>query len=238
MRLGFPLGFLALAGLSAGLLMASAQAPAPAQPVLVELFTSQSCSSCPPAEELFRKYAKRGDLVALEWHVDYWDSLAVAGAGRWKDPYSSVAWTERQRAYNQAIRGQGAVYTPQAVVAGNTEATGFDWGKIERLIGAAAQSPPKVTLAASRAGDIRFTAKGAPRDAEALLVSFRLDAATDVKGGENKGRKLNSAHIVTGTRKLGAGPEFKVPLPAAGEGCALLIQPREPGPVLAAAYCP
>lgn len=219
---------------------ASAQ-PAPAgakQPVLVELFTSQSCSSCPPAEDLFRKYAKRGDLVALEWHVDYWDSLAVAGAGRWKDPYSSAAWTERQREYNRAIRGESGVYTPQAVVGGSTEATGFDWGKIERLIGSAAKAPAKVTLAAVRGADIRFTATGAPKDAEAVLVTFRLDAATDVKGGENKGRKLNSAHIVTGARKLGSGAAFSVPLPGPGEGCALLIQPKQPGPVLAAAYCP
>ncbi|HEV7689256.1 MAG TPA: DUF1223 domain-containing protein [Hyphomonadaceae bacterium] len=219
---------------------ASAQLPAkaPAQPVLVELFTSQSCSSCPPAEALFAKYAKRSDLVALEWHVDYWDSLQVSGAGRWKDPYSSSAWTERQRAYNRAIRGGDGIYTPQAVVGGNMEATGFDWGAIERMIGTAAKAPPKVTLAATRTTDIRFKATGAPKDAEALLVTFRLDAATDVKGGENKGRKLNSAHIVTGARRLGAGPAFSVPLPAQGEGCALLIQPKMPGPVLAAAYCP
>ena len=231
---------LILATVALGMLPASAQAPAktPAQPVLVELFTSQSCSSCPPAEALFAKYAKRNDLVALEWHVDYWDSLQVSGAGRWKDPYSSQAWTERQRAYNRAIRGGDGVYTPQAVVGGNTQATGFDWGAIERLIGKAAKAPPKVTLAATRATDIRFTTTGAPKDAEALLVIFRLDAATDVKGGENKGRKLNSAHIVTGARKLGAGPAFNVPLPGQGEGCALLIQPKQPGPVLAAAYCP
>jgi hypothetical protein len=219
---------------------ASAQAPAktPAQPVLVELFTSQSCSSCPPAEALFAKYAKRNDLVALEWHVDYWDSLQVSGAGRWKDPYSSTAWTARQRAYNRAIRGGDGVYTPQAVVGGNTEATGFDGGAIGRLIGKAAGAPPKVSLSAARGKDIRFTATGAPKDAEALLVTFRLDAATDVKGGENKGRKLNSAHIVTGARSVGPGPAFNFPLPAQGEGCALILQPKEPGPVLAAAYCP
>src|SRR5690348_15288683 len=70
MRFAILMGFLGLAALSA-----SAQAPAKSQPVLVELFTSQSCSSCPPAEALFAKYAKRSDLVALEWHVDYWDSL-------------------------------------------------------------------------------------------------------------------------------------------------------------------
>jgi hypothetical protein len=235
MRLALLMGFLGLAALSA---TAQAPAKAPAQPVLVELFTSQSCSSCPPAEALFAKYAKRSDLVALEWHVDYWDSLEAAGAGQWKDPYSSQAWTTRQRAYNRAIRGGDGVYTPQAVVGGNTEATGFDWGAIERLIGSAAKAPSKVRLAATRATDIRFTATGAPKDAEALLVTFRLDAATDVKGGENKGRKLSSAHIVTGARKLGAGPAFSVPLPAQGEGCALLIQPRQPGAVIAAAYCP
>lgn len=237
MRLAMPLGFLALTGLAAGILLASAQTPVAArQPVLVELFTSQSCSSCPPAEALFRDYAMRADLVALEWHVDYWDGLQVSGAGRWKDPYSSAAWTERQRAYNRAIRGGDGVYTPQAVVAGNTEATGFDRKAIDGLI----RNTPnlKVTLAATRARDIRFTATDIPKDAEAMLVSFRLDAATEVKGGENKGRKLNSAHIVTGVRKLGGGKVFNISLPAQGEGCALVISPKQAGPVLAAAYCP
>jgi hypothetical protein len=234
MRFSLVLGFLAITALPA-----DAQAPkATAQPVLVELFTSQSCSSCPPAETLFRDYAKRPDLVALEWHVDYWDSLQVSGAGRWKDPYSSQEWTERQRDYNRAIRGGDGVYTPQAVVGGNTEATGFDRGAIERLVGRATKAPPQVSLAAVRGKDIRFTATGAPKDAEGFLVSFRLDAATDVRGGENKGRKLNSAHIVTGARKLGPGPAFNVPLPAQGEGCALILQPKQPGPVLAVAYCP
>jgi hypothetical protein len=233
MRLGLVLGFLALTALPA-----MPQAPAKAPPMLVELFTSQSCSSCPPAETLFRDYAKRADLVALEWHVDYWDGLQVPNAGRWKDPYSSAAWTARQRDYNRAIRGNGGVYTPQAVVGGNTETTGFDRNKIEGLIGKAAKAPAAVSLTATRGKDIRFVSTGAPKGAEALLVTFRLDAATDVKGGENKGRKLNSAHIVTGARKLGAGPAFSIPLPAEGEGCALLIQPKQPGPVLAAAYCP
>jgi hypothetical protein len=231
MRHALILGLLALATLPAG-------AQTPARPVLVELFTSQSCSSCPPAETLFRDYAKRPDLVALEWHVDYWDSLQVSGAGRWKDPYSSRDWTERQRAYNRAIRGGDGVYTPQAVVGGNTEATGFDRGAIERLIGKTAKASSQVSLAAVRGKDIRFTATGAPKDAEGFLVTFRLDAATDVKGGENKGRKLNSAHIVTGARKLGPGMTFNIPLPAQGEGCALLLQPKQPGPVLAVAYCP
>jgi hypothetical protein len=233
MRFGFVLGFLALAALPG-----EAQAPGKGQPVLVELFTSQSCSSCPPAETLFRDYAKRADLVALEWHVDYWDGLQVANAGRWKDPYSSSAWTARQRDYNRAIRGNGNVYTPQAVVGGNTEATGFNRKGIEDLIQKAVKAPARVSLTASRGKDIRFAAMAMPKDAEALLVTFRLDAATDVKGGENKGRKLNSAHIVTGARKLGSGAAFNVPLPGQGEGCALLIQTKKPGPVLAAAYCP
>jgi hypothetical protein len=233
MRFSFVLGFLALAALPG-----VAQAPGKAPPVLVELFTSQSCSSCPPAETLFRDYAKRSDLVALEWHVDYWDGLQVANAGRWKDPYSSSAWTARQRGYNRAIRGNGNVYTPQAVVGGNTEATGFDRNAIEGLIRKSAKAPAAVSLSATRGKDIRFVATAMPKDAEAMLVTFRLDAATDVKGGENKGRKLNSAHIVTGVRKLGSGLAFNVPLPAEGEGCALLIQPKPAGPVLAAAYCP
>jgi len=103
-------------------------------PVVVELFTSQSCSSCPPAEALLGKLAATPDLIALEWHVDYWNRLDVGAAGRWKDPYSSTDHTERQRAYNQAILGTGGVYTPQAVINGARETSGSNAKHLTDLI--------------------------------------------------------------------------------------------------------
>ena len=95
--------------------------PASAQnspPVVVELFTSQGCYSCPPAEAYLAELAERTDIVALEFHVDYWDSLTYMWHGQWKDPFSSPQYTARQRDYNVAIRDQSGVYTPQMIIDG------------------------------------------------------------------------------------------------------------------------
>jgi len=218
-----------------------ARAQAPAQQtssVVVELFTSQSCSSCPPAEAYFRELAARPGLIALEWHVDYWNDLRYGDAGRWKDPFSSPAFTERQRNYSQRLRGSPGGYTPQAVIAGHAETTGSDRRTIESLLSEAARAKPEVTISAARDKDIRFTLAGAPRNAETLLVTYRLVATTSVKGGENHGRTLSSAHLVTAAKKLGPGPAFSVPVPGNGEGCAILVSEPGQGRILAAANCP
>lgn len=230
----------ALLALMAGLPVASAQSPAATRataPVVVELFTSQSCSSCPPAEAYFRELAARPGLIALEWHVDYWNDLRVGDAGRWRDPFSSPAFTKRQRVYNQRLRGEPAGYTPQAVVAGRTETTGSDRRAVEKLIEQAAKTSPTVTIDTSPGNDVRFSVIGAPKNAEVLLVTYRLAATTQVKGGENRGRTLASAHLVTAVKNLGAGPNFSAPLPAKGEGCAILVNEAGQGRILAAAKC-
>jgi len=236
---------LALAGVAAfvGFSAMPAAEPAPSVgtgngPVVVELFTSQACSSCPPAEALFRDYAQRKDLIALEWHVDYWDTLNVPGSGKWRDPYSSPAWTQRQTAYNQRIRGSSGSYTPQAVIGGRSEATGFDGGAITRKIGDARKAQPDIRITATLGKELSFTIEGAPAGTEATLVTFRNAATTQVKGGENSGRKLSSAHLVTGARGLGSGVVLTAPPPAAGEGCALILHGKNQGPILAGTYCP
>jgi hypothetical protein len=215
-----------------------ANATGASNPVVVELFTSQSCSSCPPAEAYFRELSARPDLIALEWHVDYWNDLRVANAGRWKDPYSSPAWTARQQVYNQRLTGSSSGYTPQAVIAGRTETTGFNRKAIEQEIRNQQKTAPAVRISAARAQNIRFAIEGAPKNAEALLVTYRLAATTGVKGGENHGRTLSSAHLVTSAKKLGSGPSFSVPLPANDEGCAILLSEPGQGRMLAAAACP
>jgi hypothetical protein len=215
----------------------AALAQAPGQPVVVELFTSQSCSSCPPAEDYFRELAARPGLIALEWHVDYWDTLDVKGAGRWKDPFSSYLNTARQRVYNFAILHKGQIYTPQAVIGGASEATGFDRKAIEGKIREAAKSVSPIRIDASRGDLIRFALGGLPEDASVSLITFRKRAVTAVKDGENHGRTLNSANLVTGWRELN-GPTYATPLPAEGDGCALLIQEPGQGRILAAALCP
>src|SRR5712691_8800515 len=107
-----------LAAVILGLAFAAMPAGADPRPVVVELFTSQGCSSCPPADALLGELARRGDVLALGFHISYWDSLG------WKDPLSNPASTDRQKAYARHFDGQ--VYTPQIVVDGTTEMVGSD----------------------------------------------------------------------------------------------------------------
>jgi len=94
---------------------------------VVELFTSQGCSSCPPADKILSGYAKSNDVLALSWHVDYWNYLG------WKDTFSKAEFTKRQRSYAVSFRRRG-VYTPQAVVNGRNHAVGSQRSEIESLI--------------------------------------------------------------------------------------------------------
>jgi len=142
------------------------------QLIVAELFTSQSCSSCPPAEALFAKLAEEENLLTMEWHVDYWDDLIHHGS-RWKDRYSDRAYTARQRAYNRSLRGTGGVYTPQAIVNGDYEGVGNRRSEVAEIIGFAKD------------------------------LNLPEQHETDVKGGENKGRKLSGKNIVLEAEILG-----------------------------------
>jgi hypothetical protein len=212
-------------------------APARAEgPVVVELFTSQSCSSCPPAEAIFRDLAKRQDLVALEWHVDYWDDLSAGAAGRWRDPFSSGENTRRQRAHNLALKGEASAYTPQIIVAGAAETVGSRRAEIDRLIASAQAIPPRARIARGARG---LKVIDAPDGARLRLVVFRRSATTHVGGGENHRRTLDEAHVVLRQTVLGparAGESVAAPRLAAGDGAALLIEDGATGLALAGAY--
>lgn len=202
--------------------------------VVAELFTSQSCSSCPPAEAYFERLSARPGVLALEWHVDYWDRLGTAN-GAWKDPFSSTANTARQRAYNVRLRGAANVYTPQAIVHGAAETVGSDASAVDRLI-AHARTPrgPRVEITRD-GGALRAAFAGAGDAPELLLVRFRTAATTRVAAGENHGKTLSSANIVTHTERLAPGALFAPPVP--GEGCAVLAQEPGAGAIRAAARC-
>ncbi len=224
----------------------SARTAVAAEPVVVELFTSQSCSSCPPAEALLGELADRPAVIALEYHVDYWNDLIHGLAGRWRDPFSTRAHTERQRDYNMAIRHRRDVYTPQVVIDGRTEAVGSSRADIERLLKSAAKDRTgRVTVQLRRAADDRLIVgiDGPAAMADVWLVRFDRRHITEVPAGENKGKKLINRHVVSETMRLGSWggkpEEFAAMMPLAdNQGCAVLVQSASLGPILGAALCP
>ena len=214
-------------------------ADAPNRPIAVELFTSQGCSSCPPAEAFLRELADREDVVALEWHVDYWDRLVHGADGRWRDPFSDPAHTERQRRYNLTLRGTDGVYTPQMVIGGVREAVGSRRGEVEQIIADAPQPIGEVAFLNGE-DDLVFRVSS-DRPAQVLVAYFQEAVQTRVRGGENKGRDLWEANVVTEFQRLGMVEDqavFETGRPAIGAGCAVLAQSPTTGEVIAASYCP
>lgn len=213
---------------------------------VVELFTSQGCYSCPPADRLLGKLIEsRDDIVALEFHVDYWDELVYGSAGRWPDPFSDRAYTKRQRRYeSRGLEGNNGVYTPQAVVDGRAAVVGSQRGAIERLLERPA--PAAASLALERGpGSLRVAVSG--RDAgvgDVWLYEFDRREVTRVEGGENKGKTLTNHHVVKAMRRLGAwrgGARVYVIDDLylnEGESCAVVVQRPGQGEVLGAALCP
>jgi hypothetical protein len=196
-------------------------------PVLVELFTSEGCSSCPPADQLLSVLVTKQPVagvtvIGLELHVDYWDALG------WKDPASLGGATARQQAYSRVF-GADRVYTPQMVVDGRDELIGSDQGAARRAIDRAVRRPharvePRGTVdGTTAAGEVVVT--GIPADAaketlEATLVLTENNVTTEVKRGENGGRTLHHdalvRQIVGLGRVVGSEPlRWHVPLQAA-----------------------
>lgn len=193
-----------VAAVVAGLAVAVGETPAadeePAAdgPVVVELFTSQGCSSCPPADRLLSRLADEGVVYPLSFHVDYWNYIG------WTDPFSSPSWSERQRRYAKAFRS-GQVYTPQIVVAGAAECVGSREGCVRDAIAAAPPADGRVSVAvAPDAADGRLSLavdaeieRGTTGDAWDVLVAVvESDLVTSVKRGENSGRKLENDRVV------------------------------------------
>lgn len=213
--------------------------------VLVELFTSQSCSSCPSAERLFNKMAAQEDVVAIQWHVDYWNSLVHGRDGRWKDPYSSAASTQRQRDYNYALRGVGSVYTPQAIISGVMETTGSRASTINKMIGRAPASDANIEFLQTGAG---YTIEVSPKgdvdlsNAETTLITLLKHEETAIEGGENKGLVTRARNIAVKADSLGAWTgttqTYHASKMAENYTCAVIVQEENKGRVLAASYCP
>ncbi|MFQ5563606.1 MAG: DUF1223 domain-containing protein [Parvularculaceae bacterium] len=245
-RAGIVLAVLALSGAAGGVVRAADGDPTPAvsgsTPVAVEIFLSQACGRCPPAADYLTDLAARPDVVALAWHVDYWNFMARGADGHWDDPFSDDAFSERQRIYNLNIRKRSSVFTPQAVIAGVETAVGSNRDAVESLIDAA-QDRPAMTMRMGRKDDtITIAVDGADEPCEAFLVTFQREARTTITGGDNAGVLFVEANVVTDVQRLGAicaeAATFSAPAPGEGKGCALLVQEPEQGRIISAAYCP
>ncbi len=218
--------------------------------IVVELFTSQGCSSCPPAQEYLLQLSRRADVLTLEYHVDYWDTLKTWTGGSWKDPFSNSEWTERQVAYNQLImEEEGHAYTPEMVIDGRYQGSGNGKSTVGGYIEEArAQRRQKYTLepAVTDDGSMTVSVSG-PRltePADVLLLRLQKEAATDVKGGENKGAHIRGHNVVKeimtiGTWDGGKGSyKFVLPKFAMGvETCAVLLQDPETKRIYAGGLC-
>jgi hypothetical protein len=207
----------------------AASAP-PAQPVVVELFTSQGCSSCPPADAALAQVADRGDVIALSFGVTYWDDLG------WKDTFARREFTARQQAY--ARRMGHAPYTPEVIAGGRAGSVGNSRGRIEALIAKA--RAPAATSVAAHLDSAAVAAGVAPRGgADVWLV--RYDPRTvrvPVNAGENTGKTLPIRNVVRSLARLGrwdgTAANFRYPIAPAGLGSVIIVQSRDGGPILAA----
>ena len=242
----------ASASLLVGLALFASYGVAAAGPrALLELFTSQGCSSCPPADKLLGEFAAEPSVVALSLPIDMWDYLG------WKDTLALPGHTLRQRAYAR-LRGDRQVYTPQMVVNGVTHVVGSDRAAIENAI---AQTDRDTTvmsvpvLLSAAGNDFSVTLKPAPAalaepvDAEVWLCPLSSAIAVPIGRGENGGRTITYRNVVRGWHKLGAysGTEatWSVPMSQIVEGhidgAAIIVQKgsrEKPGLVLGAALLP
>lgn len=218
------------------LLIASVLVPGAAlareRPVVLELFTSQGCSSCPPAEALLGEFAGRADVLPLGFHVTYWNRLG------WRDTFSFEGATQRQAAY-VSLLGSGTSFTPQMVIDGRTSAIGSRRDEVSAAIRkASALREPGIDVAVSRSGGgvaIRVGA-GSGR-AQILLVGFDRQRTTPIGRGENGGRTIAQSNVVRSLRSVGTWTGGPVELSEAapvGEDAAVILQAAD-GRILGAA---
>ena len=212
---------------------------------VVELFTSQGCSSCPPADaalaELGSAAAREGRPVyALAFHVDYWNRLG------WADPFSDAAFSRRQEDYARAFK-LDQLYTPQMIVNGRTQFVGSDREAARRAVGDALAAPAvahvTVSVTATRPDGyrVRPVVSGAPKDAVINVAVVERDLSTDVKAGENKGRRLEQPSTVRWFTTVPAADAQEIVIPALPsvrpEHASVIIFAQRPqnGPILGAA---
>lgn len=211
-------------------------ASAESHPVVVELFTSQGCSSCPPADALLKDYANRNDVIALAFHVDYWDYIG------WKDTFASRDYSNRQKAYAHASN-RSMVYTPQMIVGGDAAMNGSSATELRMVVELMADRSPEVSLSLERIGDTvqinasRLSPDLGPLDVQ--IIRYMPKETVSIGRGENAGRTIdynNIVHSIDRVQKWDGEDVLSVNATAEGEDpVVVLIQRNGHGPILAAA---
>lgn len=205
--------------------------------VVVELFTSQGCSSCPPADALLAELTERADVIALALHVDYWDYLG------WHDSFASPAFTRRQKAYAHAF-GERMVYTPQMVVDGRKGIVGSKTDAVKAAIAAALDRPDTAEVQIEAGADRLSVAIAAQRgpapEAVVSLVSYAAPQTVVITRGENSGHAITYTNPVRSWMRLGEwsgeATVWSVPFPEDAAGLAVLVQDAESMAILGAAH--
>jgi hypothetical protein len=235
LQLRLVLGLVALAAGHA--LPAAAQEAAP---VVVELYTSQGCNSCPPADAFMGELVRQPGVIALSFHVDYWNYLG------WHDPFSNKKFTYRQKEYAMSLRQTG-VYTPQMVIQGKRGEIGTDRKAVMQAIADARKAKPAATVLLEKLEGSRLratvSAAAEAKGANIYLALFDRRHATKIPRGENEGKTLTNHHVVREWRKLGQfeGEKAEFSITAASEkgekrsGAAVIVQQGKGGAILGAA---
>jgi hypothetical protein len=204
--------------------------------VVVELYTSQGCSSCPPADALLEELVQQPGVIALSLHVDYWDYIG------WQDTFGNARFTARQKAYAHAA-GEKMIYTPQIIVAGGERLVGNEGDAVAVAVQRGAARPSDVALQLSREGDmVTIRAQSAtplPAPVRVQLVRYLPQQTVEIAGGENAGQIVTYSNIVTDWQIIGewAGQDpLAMTVPAAGsEPVVVILQNEGPAEIVAAA---
>lgn len=180
------------------------------EPVVLELFTSQGCSSCPPADALLSELARDGDLpvIALAYHVDYWNRLG------WRDPFSAREWSARQGEYVRVMKLESA-YTPQIVINGSRQMVGSSGFLIRSAIEQESKRVPEGHVTVSVEGNDVVVRAESPKPAELIVVAYENGITTKITSGENAGRTQTNDAIVRKLVRVGTireSVEKRVPL--------------------------
>ncbi len=214
-----------MACLAVVILAVAASAQTAPAPVLVELFTSEGCSDCPPADRLLERLD--GQVVVLSEHVDYWNQLG------WKDPFSSALFSRRQEAYCSQLTPKGP-YTPQMIVDGETEFVGSDAGRAAAAIAKASRRPKAEVKLTRTAAGLQVEVASPPDGGDVWLALADNRDSSDVGAGENRGHRLEHVAVVRSLRKIGLvkrGGAFNylLEMPAAGAPERVVVFVQQPG---------